>query len=223
MHFFFSSVSLCLRSSSILKFMFKKHINSSDGPGIQFDVCRAHDIGALPLRSRKTKQETSDVYKQERWELIRKILGYKDCCKVYCNIIMHTCLRMPTLILLPAECMRWYHKPCLQDLFTHKYPNNGFGFVQPRGDLRLSIVPLDFRWLPALATKVLQTLTREDLTPRPTLDKSTDTEATAQVNWLHMQSPDPDILRQAVLEMLAEGGHHFLLSPDIEEYPSDER
>ena len=69
---------------------------------------------------------------------------------------------------------------------------------------------------------MLQTLTREDLTPGPTLDKSTDTEATAQVNWLHMQSPDPDILRQAVLEILADGGNRYLLSPDIEEYPSDE-
>ena len=48
----------------------------------------AHDIEALPPRSNKTKQETSDVYKQERREMIRKILGYKDCCKVDCNIIM---------------------------------------------------------------------------------------------------------------------------------------
>ena len=117
---------------------------------------------------------------------------------------MPTSLRMPTLILLPVECMRWYHKPCLQGLFTHKYPDNGFGFVQPRGDLGLSIVPLDFRQLPALATKALQTLAREDSTPGPTLDDSTDTKAAAQVNWLHMQSPDPDILRQAVLEILAE-------------------
>ena len=54
-----------------------------------------------------------------------------------------------------------------------------------------------------------------------TLDESTDTEATAQVNHLHMQPPNYDILRQAVHEILAEGGHHLLL-PDIEEYPSDQ-
>ena len=55
----------------------------------------------------------------------------------------------------------------------------------------------------------------------PTLDESTDTETAAQVNQLYMQLPDPDILRQAVCKALAEGDHH-LLSPDIEEYPSDQ-
>ena len=79
----------------------------------------------------------------------------------------------------------------------------------------------DFRWLPALATRALQTLAREDLTPRPTLDQSTDTEATTQVNWLYMQLPDHDILRQAIWDVLTEGGHCHLLLPDIEDYPSD--
>ena len=104
----------------------------------------ACDIRSLPPHSCKTKQETSDVYKQERWELIRKILSYKDCCKVNCNIVVPTCLRMPTLILPPVECMRQYHDPCLHGLFAHKYPDNGFGFVQLRGCLSFSIVPPDF-------------------------------------------------------------------------------
>ena len=102
------------------------------------------DIGLLPPWSRKKKQETSDIYKQERMELIRKILGYKDCRKVDCHIIIPTCLRMPTLILPPAECMRRYHDLRLQGLFAHHYPDNGFSYVQPRDDLRLSIVPQDF-------------------------------------------------------------------------------
>ena len=63
-------------------------------------------IRALPPRSHKTKQEMSNVYKQERWELIRKILSYKDCHKVDCGIVIPTYLRMPTLILPPVECMR---------------------------------------------------------------------------------------------------------------------
>ena len=37
------------------------------------------DIGLLPPRSRKTKKETGEVYRQERMELLRKILSYKDC------------------------------------------------------------------------------------------------------------------------------------------------
>ena len=96
----------------------------------------AHDIRLLPPWSRKTRKETSDVYKQERMELLRKILSYKDCRKVDCGIIVPTCLRMPTLVLPLAECMQRYHNPCLQGLFAHKYLENGFGFVQPRGDLR---------------------------------------------------------------------------------------
>ena len=40
---------------------------------------RSCDIGLLPLRSCKTKKETGKVYRQERMELLRKILSYKDC------------------------------------------------------------------------------------------------------------------------------------------------
>ena len=39
----------------------------------------ARDIGLLLPRSRKTKKETGEVYQQERMELLRKILSYKDC------------------------------------------------------------------------------------------------------------------------------------------------
>ena len=105
---------------------------------------RAHNIGLLPPRSRKTKKETGKVYQQERMELLRKILSYKDCRKVDCGIVVPTCLRMPTLILLMPECMWRYHNPHLQGLFTNKYPENGFGYVQPRGDLRDCIVLLDY-------------------------------------------------------------------------------
>ena len=153
-----------------------------------YDLMHAgtHDIGLLPPQSHKTKKEMSDVYKQERMELLWTILSYKDCRKVDCGIVMPTCLRMTMLVLPPPECMRSYHNSHLQGLFAHKYWENGFGFVQPRGDLRDSIVLLDFRRLPALATEVLQTLAREDLTPRSSLDASTDTEATTHVHRLCM-------------------------------------
>ena len=97
---------------------------------------RACDVGLLPLRSRKTKKEMSQVYWQERMELLRKILSYKDCRKVDCGIVVPTCLRTLMLVLLTSECMRRYHNPHLQGLFTNKYPENGFSYVQPRGDLR---------------------------------------------------------------------------------------
>ena len=87
---------------------------------------------------------TGEVYRQERMELLRKILSYKDCRKVDCGIVVPTCLRTLTLVLPMSECMRRYHNPHLQGLFTNKYLENGFGYVQPRGDLRDCIVPLDF-------------------------------------------------------------------------------
>ena len=39
----------------------------------------ACDIGLLLPRLRKMKKETDEVYRQERMELLRKILSYKDC------------------------------------------------------------------------------------------------------------------------------------------------
>ena len=39
----------------------------------------ARDIGLLPPQSRKMKKETSKVHWQERMELLKKILSYKDC------------------------------------------------------------------------------------------------------------------------------------------------
>ena len=184
----------------------------------------AHDIRLLPPQSRKTKEQTKDIYKQEQMEVLHKILSYKDCRKVDCGIIVPTCLRTPTLVLLPSECMRRYHNPRLQGLFAHKYPENGFGFVQPRGDIRDSIVPPDFRQLPELATQALQTLAQEDSTPRPSPSMSTDTEAATHVHRLCMQSqtPDPDVLRQTVLDIMAKVGHGHLLPPKSEEYTSDE-
>ena len=129
---------------------------------------------------------------------------------------------MPMLMLPPAECMRRYHDPHLQGLFAHKYPDNGFGLIQPRGNLRLSIMPPDFQWFPALATEALKSLAREDLTPGPSLNKSTDTEAATHVHQLCMQlqAPDPEVLKQTVLDILAEGGHCHLLLPNVEDYPS---
>ena len=184
----------------------------------------AHDIGLLSPRSRKTKEQTKDVYKQEPMEVLFKILSYKDCHKVDCGIIVLTCLRTPMLVLPPSECMRKYHNPHLQGLFAHKYPENGFSFVQPRGDIRDSIVLPDFRQLPELATQVLQTFAREDSTPRPSPSISTDTEAATHVHQLCMQSrtPDPDVLLQTVLDIMAKAGHGHLLPPKSEEYSSDE-
>ena len=72
-----------------------------------------------------------------------------------------------------------------------------------------------------MATEAHQTLARDNSTPRSPLDVSTDTKAAAHVHRLCVQ-PDPEVLRQTVLDILVEGGHGHLLSPEVEEYPSDE-
>ena len=80
-----------------------------------------------------------------------------------CNIIVPTCLRTPVLILDPKECMRRYHDPTLQGVFPTNFPVKGFGFVQPRNDLRRSIIPPNFRELPSRVAAVMTTLIREDI------------------------------------------------------------
>ena len=70
-------------------------------------------------------------------------------------------------------------------------------------------------------TKVLQTLSREDLTFKSPLDVSTDTEAATHVHRLCMQ-PDPEVLQQTVFDILAEGGHGHLIPPELKEYSLDE-
>ena len=185
---------------------------------------RAHDIGLLPHGSHKNKEQTKDIYQQEHMEVLRKILSYKDCRKVDCGIIVPTCLRTLTLVLPPSECIRRYHDPRLQGLFAHKYHDNGFGLVQPRGDIRDSIVLLDFQWLPELATQVLQTLAHENSMPKPSPSVSTDTEAATHMHQICLQSQmiDLDVLRQTVLDIMADAGHGHLLHPESEEYVSDE-
>ena len=80
----------------------------------------ACDIGLLLPRSCQTKKEMGKVYWQERMELLRKILSYKDCRKVDCGIVVPTCLRTPTLVLPTSECIRRYHNPHLQGFFANK-------------------------------------------------------------------------------------------------------
>ena len=93
-------------------------------------------------------------------ELLNKIDSYLDNCRMECGIIVPTCLHTPVLILDPKECMRRYHNPELQGAFPTQFPVEGFGFVQPRNDLRRSIIPPHFRELPTMVAAVMTTLIR---------------------------------------------------------------
>ena len=120
-------------------------------------------IGYLPdCPSRKTAEGVAELYLKERGELLNKIDGYLQNRKMECGIVVPTCLRTPVLILDPRECMHRYHKPELQGAFPTQFPVEGFGFIQPRNDLRRSIIPPNFRELLARVVAAMTTLIRED-------------------------------------------------------------
>ena len=56
-----------------------------------------------------------------------------------------------------------YHDPTLQGEFPTNFPLKGFGFVQPRNDLRRSIIPPNFRELLSRVAAAMTTLIWEDV------------------------------------------------------------
>ena len=126
---------------------------------------RAHATSGICLTapSRKTPEGVAELYLQERGELLKRIDGYLENRKIECGIVIPTCLRTPVLILEPRECMRRYHDPEQEGAFPTQFPIKGFGFVQPRNDLRRSIIPPNFRELPARVAAAMTTLIREDV------------------------------------------------------------
>ena len=80
-----------------------------------------------------------------------------------------------------------------------------------------------FQQLPELATEVCCTLSQENTMPYTSPSTSMDTEAATHIHRLCVQpqAHDPDILWQAVFDIMAEAGHSHLL-PEMEDYTTDE-
>ena len=70
---------------------------------------------------------------------------------------------------------------------------------------------------------MLQILSQEEATPKPSPNASTDTEAATHIHRLcrQPQAHDPDVLWQAVLNIMVKAGHGHLL-PELEDYATDE-
>ena len=65
--------------------------------------------------------------------------------------------------LIPrSACAGTTTQPCRAQ-FPTDFPVNGFGYVQPRNDLRRSIIPPNFRELPSRVAAAVTTLIREDV------------------------------------------------------------
>ena len=177
-----------------------------------FDAMTAgtHAIGELPGQTCcRDDDATAHVYEDEAKQVRQKILRYLDMRVMDGDLGVPTCLWTPTLIL-PTSCFAvMYYDLDAQGQYASHFPTGGQGFMQPRGDIRTSIVPRYFRVLPTNVREVVnQYFHREELERRVDLDKeesmSTDTEATEPVRRLQLDSPTATAsLQVAVCKVLA--------------------
>ena len=125
------------------------------------------------------------------------------------DLIVPTCLRTPTLILSARRFVQLYYDPEAQGQYASDFPTRGQGFLQPRGDIRTSIIPTNFRILPDDVREVVDLyFHREGLDVQKNQESDdcmrTDTEATNTVRCLQLHCPAATAsLQMAVCEALA--------------------
>ena len=124
------------------------------------------------------------------------------------DLVVLTCLRTPTLILPTGRFMQLYYDLDTQGQYASQFPARGQGFLQPRGDIRTSIVPRNFRVLPADMREVIDLyFHREELEATEHRESddcmSTDTEAANTIRRLQLHCPMATAsLQMAVREAL---------------------
>ena len=125
------------------------------------------------------------------------------------DLVVPTCLRMPLLILPAGHFVQLYYDPDAHGQYASHFPTGGQGFLQPRGDIRTSIVPRNFRILPADVREVVDLyFHREGLEAEKNQESddcmSTDMEAANTVRRLQLHCPVATAsLQMAVHEALA--------------------
>ena len=125
------------------------------------------------------------------------------------NLIVPTCLRTPTLILPARRFVQLYYDPEAQGQYASDFPTRGEGFLQPRGDIRMSIIPRNFRILPDDVREVVDLyFHREGLDEQENQESddcvSIDTEAANTVRRHQLHCPVATaLLQMAVREALA--------------------
>ena len=163
---------------------------------------RCHPSGTAPLKF-------WSLMSPFVWGRPATILRCLDMRVMDGDLVVPTCLRTPTLIL-PARCfVQLYYDPDSQGQYTSDFPTRGQGFLQPRGDIRTSIVPRNFRILPDDVREVVDLyFHREGLEAQENQESddcmSTDTEAANTVRHLQLHCPVAMAsLQMAVHEALA--------------------
>ena len=110
------------------------------------------------------------------------------------DLVVPTCLRTPMLILLTGRFIQLYYDLDVQGQCASHFPTGGQGFLQPRGDIRMSIVPRNFRVLPADVQEVVDLyFHREGVEVKENQESddcmSTDMEAANTVRHLQLHCP----------------------------------
>ena len=172
-------------------------------------VC-THALSDLPERTRCRDSSTmARVHEDEAQQVCQKILRCLDMRVMDGDLIVPTCLRMPTLILPARRFVQLYYDREAQGQYTSDFPTWGQGFLQPRGDIRTSIVPRNSRILPDDVLEVVDLyFHREGLDVQKNQESddclSTNTEATNTVRHLQLHCPAATAsLQMAVHEALA--------------------
>ena len=149
------------------------------------------------------------VHEDEAQQVCQKILRCLDMRVMDGDLVVPTCLRTPTLIL-PAGCfVQLYYDPDAQGQYASHFPTGGQGFLQPRGDIRTSIIPRNFRILSDDVREVVNLyFHREGLQAEENQESddcmSTDTEAANTVRHLQLHCPAATAsLQMAMHEALA--------------------
>ena len=152
---------------------------------------------------------TSGVHEDEAQQVCQKILRCLDMRVMDGDLVVPTCLRTPTLILPARRFVQLYYDPDAQGQYASDFPTGGQGFLQLRGDIRMSIVPRNFRILPNDVREVVNLyFHREGLEAKENEGSddcmSTDTEAANTVRRLQLHcSVATASLQMAVREALA--------------------
>ena len=185
----------------------------------------ARALGDLPECTRcRDSSATARVHEDEAQQVCQKILRCLDMRVMDGDLIVPTCLRMPTLILSARRFVQLYYDPEAQGQYTSDFPTRGQGFLQPRGDIRTSIVPRNFRILPDDVREVVDLyFHREGLDVQENQESddwvSTDTEAANTVRHLQLHCPVATAsLQMAVCEALVPA---TATRPQEEEYQYD--
>ena len=110
----------------------------------------ARAIGKLPGQTCcRDDGMTARIYEDKAKQVCQKILRYLNMRVIDRDLVVPTSLRMPTLILPAGRFAVMYYNPDAQGRCASQFPTGGQGFMQPQGDIRTSIMPRNFRVLPA--------------------------------------------------------------------------